>query len=147
MTKALVSPLLYYRSLSKEYPLHHNRTHPIKFSSKFKKLHVGDYSIVLKSNKNRVLCYLRVAFLAYELHLYLHILIYMFYPRILFFGINQVRPQFLNWTQIRNYTTNHIKNKIKTLPFYNQTSLFTHVSIDQGNLNPDIEASMYLLYW
>ena len=92
MTKALVSPLLYYRSLSKEYPLHHNRTHPIKFSSKFKKLHVGDYSIVLKSNKNRVLCYLRVAFLAYELHLYLHILIYMFYPRILFFGINQVGP-------------------------------------------------------
>ena len=92
MTKALIIPLLSYGSLSKEYPLHHNHTHPIKFSSKFKKLHVGDYSIVLKSNKNRVLCYLRVAFLAYELHLYLHILIYMFYPRILFFGINQVGP-------------------------------------------------------
>ena len=96
MTKALVGPLLYYGSLSKEYPLHHNHTHPIKFSSEFKKLHVRNYSIVLKSNKNRVLCYLRVAFLAFELHLYLHILIYMFYPRILFFGINQVRPQFLN---------------------------------------------------
>ena len=92
MTKALVSPLLYWRSLSKKYPLHHNHTHPKKFSSEFRKLHVRDYTIVLKSDKNKVPCCLRVAFLAYELHLYLHIFIYMFYPHILFFGINQVGP-------------------------------------------------------
>ena len=85
MTKALVSPLLYWRSLSKKYPLHHNHTHSKKFCSEFRKLHVRDYSIVLKSNKNRVPCYLRVAFLASELHLYLHILIYMFYPCICIF--------------------------------------------------------------
>ena len=92
MNKALVSPLLYWRSLSKKYPLHHNHTHPKKFSSEFRKLHVRDYTIVLKSDKNKVPCCLRVAFLASELHLYLHIFIYMFYPSILFFGINQVGP-------------------------------------------------------
>ena len=117
MTKALVSPLLYWRSLSKKYQLHYNHTHPKKFSSKFKKLHVRNYSIVLKSDKNKVPCYFRVAFLASELHLYLHMLIYMFYPHILFFGINQVGPQFLNWTQIRNYTTIISKTKQKLSPF------------------------------
>ena len=85
MTTALVSPLLYWRSLSKKYPLQHNHTHLKKFSSEFRKLHVKDYSIVLKSSKNRVPYYLRVAFLTSELYLYLHILIYMFYPCILFF--------------------------------------------------------------
>jgi len=55
MTKTLVSPLLYWGSLSKEYPLHHNHIHPTKFSSKFRKLHVRDYGIVLKSDKNRAL--------------------------------------------------------------------------------------------
>ena len=92
MTNALVSPLLYWRSLSQKYQLHHNHTHPKNFSSEFRKLHVKDYTIVLKSDKNRVPCCLRVAFLASELHLYLHIFIYMFYPHILFFGINQVGP-------------------------------------------------------
>ena len=90
MTKALVSHLLYWRSLSKKYPLHHNHTQSKKFSSEFRKLHVKDYTIVLKSDKNKVPCCLRVAFLAYELHLYLHIFIYIFYPHILFFGICQV---------------------------------------------------------
>ena len=80
----------------KEYPLHHNHTHPTKFSSEFRKLHVRDYSIVLKSDKNKVPCYLKVAFLPSELHLYLHILIYMFNPCKLFFGMNQVGTQFLN---------------------------------------------------
>ena len=69
MTKALVSPFLYWGSLSKEYPLHHNHTHPTKFSSEFRKL-------MLEINR----------------------------------------------------------------------SLFTHVSIDQENLNAGIEASMYLFY-
>ena len=70
MTNALVSPLLYWRSLSQKYQLHHNHTHPKNFSSEFRKLHVKDYTIVLKSDKNRVPCCLRVAFLASELHLY-----------------------------------------------------------------------------
>ena len=51
MTKALVSPLLYWGSLSKEYPLHHNHTQPTKFSSEFRKLHVKNYTIVLKAIK------------------------------------------------------------------------------------------------
>ena len=84
-TKALVSSLLYWGSLSKEYPLHHNHTHPTKFSLEFRKLHIRAYSIILKSNKNRVPFYLRVAFLASELFLYLHILIYMFYSLFFFF--------------------------------------------------------------
>ena len=54
MTKASVSTSLYWRSLSKEYPLHYNHTHPTKFSSEFRMLHERNYSIVLKRNKNRV---------------------------------------------------------------------------------------------
>ena len=117
MTKALASTLLYWRSLSKKYPLHHNHTQPKKFSSKFRKLHVRYYSIVLKSDKNRVACYLRVAFLASELHLYLHILIYMFYPCIYFLASTKWGLNF--WTEPRLETTLQIisKTKQKLSPF------------------------------
>ena len=96
--------MLYWGSLSKEYPLHHNHTHPTKFSSEFRKLHIRDYSIVLKSDKNRVPFYLRVAFLASELFLYLHILIYMFYS--LFFWCVVSTKWGLNfWTEPRSECT------------------------------------------